>query len=221
MAKDPLTNPSLVELHRHRWLPVLVADALIAGGRPVRVRLFGQNLVAFRAADGQLGLLDARCPHAGGDLFWGVPDAEVSGLRCAYHGWVFDTRGQCLGAPLDPYPSGNTVAFPLREAGAVVWAFMGDGPPPPGPSFEWLCTPSSQRVVQILNRRGNSAQRLAEVPEPATLPPSGGDDEAGHWISIAPVDQANFLEAHVLFHPRRPLTEAEVTAFQDACTARG
>ncbi len=89
------------ELFRRFWTPVMLASEL--GGpdsAPVRVRILGEDLVAFRDSHGKLGLLDAYCPHRRANLFWGRN--EQDGLRCVYHGWKFDVTGQCTDLRIAP-----------------------------------------------------------------------------------------------------------------------
>ena len=86
---------------RRYWLPALLAEELREpDGPPVRVRLLGEDLVAFRDSGGQLGLLGAHCPHRGASLFFGRN--EECGLRCVYHGWKYDVTGACVDLPNGP-----------------------------------------------------------------------------------------------------------------------
>src|SRR2546427_5619533 len=86
------------ELLRQYWLPCLPARELPApDGPPKKVRLLGEDLVAFRDTQGQVGLLSANCPHRGASLFLGRN--EACGLRCVYHGWKFDVTGRCVDMP--------------------------------------------------------------------------------------------------------------------------
>lgn len=83
------------ELSRRFWLPALLASELpIPGGSPIEFRLLNERLVAFRAVNGEIGILDARCPHRHANLTFG--DNEEDGLRCVYHGWKFSTDGKCI-----------------------------------------------------------------------------------------------------------------------------
>ena len=83
------------DLFRHFWQPVLLSAELPEpDGAPVRVTVLGEDLRAFRATDGSVGLVSPRCPHRGADLFFGRN--EEGGIRCAYHGWKFATDGRCL-----------------------------------------------------------------------------------------------------------------------------
>jgi phthalate 4,5-dioxygenase oxygenase subunit len=125
-------------LMRQYWLPALVSSELPSpDSDPVRVKLLGEELVAFRDSNGRVGLLANNCPHRGASLFFGRN--EESGLRCVYHGWKFDAEGSCIDMPNEPAESDfrtrvRAVAYPTRERGGVVWAYMGprtDLPPLP------------------------------------------------------------------------------------------
>src|SRR6266446_3361402 len=86
------------EYFRRYWLPAMLAAELPApDSPPVRVRLFGENLIAFRDTNGRAGLVDEFCPHRGASLFLGRN--EACGLRCIYHGWKFDVNGRCVDMP--------------------------------------------------------------------------------------------------------------------------
>src|SRR5476649_2523585 len=87
-------------LMRRYWQPAALVDEL-ASNRPVKpVRLFGEDLVVFKDDKGRYGLVGRRCPHRGTDLAYGR--LEDGGLRCAFHGWLFDVHGQCLQTPAEP-----------------------------------------------------------------------------------------------------------------------
>jgi len=128
---------------RRFWTPALLSDEIAEpNGRPVRIRLMGEDLVAFRASDDRVGLLEEACPHRGTSL--GLAVNADNGLRCLYHGWKFDVNGQCLDMPAEQDGSAMCArirarAYPTVEAGGVVWTYM--GPPaekPVFPNFEWL-----------------------------------------------------------------------------------
>jgi nitrite reductase/ring-hydroxylating ferredoxin subunit len=128
---------------RRYWVPALLAEELPeADGPPVRVRLLGENLVAFRDTDGGVGLLGYHCPHRGAPLFFGRN--EEHGLRCVYHGWKFDRGGNCVDMPNEPPQSTfkdkiHHTAYPCLELAGVVWAYLGppERQPPPPPAMEW------------------------------------------------------------------------------------
>jgi len=140
-------------LFRQYWIPVVYSEELEAGGRPYRVRLLGEDLVAFRDSTGAPGLLAASCPHRGASLFFGRN--EQAGLRCVYHGWKFDVTGACIDMPNEPdsrgtacrAPTGkvNARAYPTRERAGIVWAYFGPrSTPPPMPDLEWMLVPAEQ-----------------------------------------------------------------------------
>lgn len=134
-------------LLREYWLPVLLATDL--DGRddaPLRVRLLGEDLVAFRSPDGAFGLIAERCPHRGASLF--LARNEPGGLRCIYHGWKLDRAGRCVDMPNEPPDRRfadrvRTPAYPCRERNGVVWAYLGTRrEPPPLPELEWNLLPA-------------------------------------------------------------------------------
>ena len=129
------------KLMRRYWQPAALVDEL-DGPRPVKpVRLLGENLVLFRDEQGRYGLLDRHCPHRGADLAFGR--REDGGLRCSFHGWLFDVTGQCLETPAEPVNSPlcrniKQPAYPVVERSGVLWAYMGPGEAPAFPSLRLL-----------------------------------------------------------------------------------
>jgi phthalate 4,5-dioxygenase oxygenase subunit len=117
------------DLFRCYWLPILLSEELPeADCPPVRVKILSERLIAFRDSDGKLGLIDEFCPHRGASLWFGRN--EECGLRCPYHGWKFDTSGQCVDVPSEPEESGfakkiKLTAYPVIEKGGVIWTYMG------------------------------------------------------------------------------------------------
>jgi nitrite reductase/ring-hydroxylating ferredoxin subunit len=134
------------QLLRRYWQPVALAEEL-SGPRPVKaVRVLSQDLVLFRGPDGRLGLLDRDCPHRGADLAFGR--LEDGGLRCLFHGWLFDTDGKCLETPAEPPESRicskvRQRAYPVQERGGIVFAFLGEGAPPALPALDCFVAPDS------------------------------------------------------------------------------
>jgi nitrite reductase/ring-hydroxylating ferredoxin subunit len=133
-------------LLRMYWQPAALADELDAE-RPVKaLRLLGHDLVLFRDGDGRYGLLDRDCPHRGADLAFGR--LEGGGLRCAFHGWLFDRAGRCLETPAEP--EGSTLcahmrqrSYPVEERGGILFAYLGPGEPPAFPEFDCFIAPQS------------------------------------------------------------------------------
>jgi phenylpropionate dioxygenase-like ring-hydroxylating dioxygenase large terminal subunit len=132
------------EMMRRYWQPAALVDEL-SDERPVKaVRLLGEDLVLFRDEDGQYGLLERRCPHRGADLSYGR--LEDGGLRCTFHGWLFDARGKCLEQPPEPIGSRyfqkvQQPAYPCVERSGIIWAYMGPGRPPAFPDFDCFAAP--------------------------------------------------------------------------------
>ncbi len=131
---------------RQYWLPAALSDELKTNRPVVPVRLLGEDLVLFRAGDGDLGLLHRQCPHRGADLCFGR--LEDDGLRCPFHGWKYAVDGQCLEQPAEPMDSTlarkiKTTSYPLIERNGIVFAFLGDGEPPIFPAFDCFEAPDS------------------------------------------------------------------------------
>jgi phthalate 4,5-dioxygenase oxygenase subunit len=136
-------------LFREYWLPAMLSEELpSADSDPLRVMMLGEQLIAFRDSNGKVGLLANNCPHRGASLFFGRN--EEAGLRCVYHGWKFDTAGNCIDMPNEPAESDfrtkvKAVAYPTQERGGVVWAYLGPrSEPPPLPDLEGNMLPGAQ-----------------------------------------------------------------------------
>ena len=133
-------------LMRRYWQPAALVEEL-SGNRPVKpLRLFGENLVLFKDENGRYGLLDRHCPHRGTDLAFGR--LENGGLRCAFHGWLFDVDGQCLETPAEPDGSPlcaniKQKAYPVVERAGFCATYMGPGEPPALPHFDCFVAPDS------------------------------------------------------------------------------
>jgi phthalate 4,5-dioxygenase len=162
------------ELMRRYWVPALLSNHLTEPDcPPVRVRLLGENLVAFRDTAGRVGLLGQHCPHRGASLFFGRN--EEVGLRCVYHGWKFDATGACVDMPNEPPESSfkhkvRATAYPCIERGGIVWAYM--GPPalqPEPPAMEWAVVPASHRHVTRRLQESNWLQGLEGGFDPTHL----------------------------------------------------
>ena len=140
------------EVMRRYWLPALLASELPEPDcPPVRVKLLGEQLVAFRDTQGRLGLLEEFCPHRRTSLWFGRN--EESGLRCVYHGWKFDVAGNCLDmmnepAGIDYHEKIKATSYPMVELGDLIWAYLGPAEKqPPLPKFEWTQVPEDHRLV--------------------------------------------------------------------------
>jgi phthalate 4,5-dioxygenase oxygenase subunit len=152
-------------LVRQYWIPFLLASDLPEPDcDPLRVRLLGEDLIAFRDTTGCIGLLANHCPHRGASLFFGRN--EEAGLRCVYHGWKFDVGGACVDMPNEPTESDfkdkiRARAYPCRERAGVIWTYMGPAKPlPPLPDLEWAVVPDDQRYVSVRLQECNWVQSL-------------------------------------------------------------
>ena len=133
-------------LMRRYWQPAALVEEL-DGPRPIKpIRLFGEDLVIFRDGKGRYGLVGRSCPHRGTDLAFGR--LEGGGLRCAFHGWLFDIDGKCLETPAEPEGSNlcaniRQKAYPVVERSGILFAYMGPGAPPELPHFDCLVAPDT------------------------------------------------------------------------------
>jgi phenylpropionate dioxygenase-like ring-hydroxylating dioxygenase large terminal subunit len=154
-------------LFRRFWIPVLLSRELAEpDGAPVRVSVLGEHLIAFRDSAGCVGLVEARCPHRGASLFFGRNEGR--GIRCAYHGWKFDVRGQCLEIPTMArdvviYESlrarARIAAYPTREWGDFIWAYLGPVEAMPLlPDMEFALVEPGRRYVSKKLQECNWAQ---------------------------------------------------------------
>jgi phenylpropionate dioxygenase-like ring-hydroxylating dioxygenase large terminal subunit len=154
-------------LFRQYWVPAVLSRELPSpGSDPVRVLLLGEKLIAFRDTHGQVGLIQNHCPHRGASLFFGRNEELDPGLRCVYHGWKFAIDGTCIDMPNEPAESDfkskvNAVAYPTRERGGIVWAYLGPRQtPPPLPDLEANMLPEGVGEVDAVQRRCNWLQAL-------------------------------------------------------------
>ena len=147
------------------WQPFALSSELpFADSDPLRVRLLGEDLVAFRDTNGAIGLVANNCPHRGASLFFGRN--EEAGIRCVYHGWKFSVDGTCVDMPNEPADSDfkykvQAVAYPTQEAGGLIWAYLGPVDSKPQlPALEWTHIPADQRYV---SKRIQSCNYLQNV----------------------------------------------------------
>jgi 5,5'-dehydrodivanillate O-demethylase oxygenase subunit len=124
---------------RHYWYPVALTREL--DEFPIKkTRLLGEDWAVFKTDEGAYGIVAERCPHRGASLVYGI--VENDGLRCGYHGWKFDTGGECVDILAEPDSSPafrarcGVKAGEAQELGGLVWAYVGDGPAPELPRYE-------------------------------------------------------------------------------------
>jgi len=182
------------DLMRHYWIPVVQSSELAPGGRVKRVRILGEDLVAFRTPGGGVGLLAEFCAHRRASLYFGRNEAP--GLRCVYHGWQYDRGGRCIDMP-NERPESNfqdkviQPAYPCAERGGVVWTYMGPASPPPAlPDLEWTLVPAAQRFVSKFWQGCNYLQALEGGVDPAHISFLHGILDAGNDEARRALDQA-------------------------------
>jgi phenylpropionate dioxygenase-like ring-hydroxylating dioxygenase large terminal subunit len=138
------------QLMRRYWQPVGLIEDLPQGGAPLAVKILGEELALFRDDQNRVGLVGLHCAHRGTDLSYGR--CEDGGLRCLYHGWLYDIHGHVIDQPGEPSGGANKEkihhrAYPCREVGGVIFTYMGSGEPPLLPNYEFLIAPPERRTV--------------------------------------------------------------------------
>ncbi|MEA2902710.1 MAG: 5,5-dehydrodivanillate O-demethylase oxygenase subunit [Alphaproteobacteria bacterium] len=158
-------------LLRRYWQPI--GTAMELEQEPVqKVRLFGENLTLFRSEGGEYGLVGDRCPHRCLSMEYGIP--EERGLRCAYHGWLFDPKGRCLEQPFEDrtladnrYRDKVTIkAYPVEELGGLIFAYLGPAPVPLVPRWDILVREDVDKVVEIHRLPCNWLQCMENAADP-------------------------------------------------------
>jgi len=146
------------ELMRRYWIPALLSEEIAEPDcPPVRVKLLGEDLVAFRDSEGRAGFLAEHCSHRRASLFYGRN--EECGLRCIYHGWKYDIEGNVVDTPAEPAGSDlkkkvHHPAYPTQEAIGIVFAYMGPREKMPlFPNHEWLTVPPTHvaPIIKVIN----------------------------------------------------------------------
>jgi phthalate 4,5-dioxygenase len=154
-------------IRKHCWIPAGISPQLVAGGAPLRVRLLGNDYVAFRIDDGQVGFFDEGCPHRGVSL--ALARNEDNALRCIFHGWKYSASGECLEVPTQP---ANEEGFrravrvnhyPTREAAGVFWVYLGEGVPPPFHEFDFVNLATPQQAFTTVQRVDCNWLQLVET----------------------------------------------------------
>ena len=153
---------------RKYWLPVGLSSE-IGPDAPKLVRWLGEELLLFRDQFGRVGLTEPNCPHRGTSLDYGW--IEAGGIRCCYHGWVFDVTGRCLEQPGEPADSNfkdkiRLKAYTVRELGGMIWAFMGQGEPPELPNYHFLVRDDGERTFTSYIRECNYMQQVENALDP-------------------------------------------------------
>ena len=141
------------ELMRRYWHPIY-PEIQLRDNPVAKVRILCEDLVLYRDRSGKLGLIDERCPHRRMSLRLGIP--EQDGIRCAYHGWLFDGTGRCLEQPLEPANSQlkdniRIKSYPVQELGGLIWAYLGPDPAPVLPRWNLFTRTDGFRQIVAHN----------------------------------------------------------------------
>jgi phthalate 4,5-dioxygenase len=225
------------QLMRRHWTPVcLIEEVREPDGTPVKARVFGEDLVVFRATDGRVGVMDEYCPHRRVSLVFGRN--EECGLRCLYHGWKMDVDGNIVervSEPVIPITNSNAappkhLAYPTREWGGFVWAYM--GPAGTQTEFEppaWAPTSSTQVTIAKVIIDCNWAQILEGAIDSAhssslhssdMVPAQVGSAEATGSMWLRPsndkaprlqIERASYGFRYAAI--RKPITDADVNNY--------
>jgi phthalate 4,5-dioxygenase oxygenase subunit len=208
------------ELLRRFWLPALLSQELPEpDGEPRKITLLGEPLLAFRDTRGQIGIIDQHCPHRGANLWLGRN--EECGIRCVYHGWKFDVTGQCVDMPtsypdLDAKDNMRIKAYPAREWGGMVWAYMGPAEKMPElPALEVALVPETHRFVSKKWQDCNWVQALEGSIDTAhftfahlTFDKHEDEDLDIKQHLVNPLSRMNPDHARWIAHDPRPVIKA-------------
>jgi 5,5'-dehydrodivanillate O-demethylase len=161
------------ELLRRYWFPVAIASELTAENPTQLVRILGETLVLFRDKSGRIGLIDDRCAHRGVSLSYGR--VEARGIACPYHGWLYDTQGNCLETPAEPCNSKfhltvKQKAYPVQELVGLCWAYLGPQPAPLFTNFDiWFRKDGRRKIFIQPQLDCNWFQAMENSMDPAHL----------------------------------------------------
>jgi phenylpropionate dioxygenase-like ring-hydroxylating dioxygenase large terminal subunit len=212
-------NAPMGQLFRRFWQPVALSRQLpVNDGTPLRVKVLGENLLLFRDSNGDVGLVEPRCPHRGADLYFGRN--EECGLRCVFHGWKFDVKGRAVDLPNVPPGSAyhqtiSIKAYPTREFGEIIWGYLGPTENiPEVPELEFGMMAAEHRFVTKKLQQCNWAQALEgaidtshfsflhmpapHVPSNAN-PDAPADERRLRWIRNDPMPSFSITEHDVGF----------------------
>src|SRR6266545_3176445 len=178
------------EMLRRYWWPVGFTEHVKEKSSPTKVRLLGEDFVLFRDGGGRLGLVELHCSHRGTSLEYGR--VEDRGIRCCYHGWLYDVNGRCLEQPAEPADSTfkdriQHPAYKAQEIAGFIFAYIGPEPAPLLPRYDLFFEESGERVI-------------------------GAGTEYCNWLQRAEnsVDQTHLVALHAPEYPHMALKRPEI-----------
>lgn len=190
----------LGEMMRRYWQPVGLSEEVTSGGRPKQAKVMGEDLVLFRDVEGRAALLGLHCSHRGTSLAYGR--VEDAGIRCPFHGWLYDYQGVCVEQPAEPDNGGYAgrlrhPAYPCQELGGLIFAYM--GPPdkmPLLPRYEVLVREDGTRKVDFYDISSNYMQNVEGAVDTVHFSYLHMDNwsQVKHKIAKLPKPQVEFLE---------------------------
>jgi phthalate 4,5-dioxygenase oxygenase subunit len=192
------------EMLRRYWQPAALSEELPVNGPPLPVRLLGEDLVLFRDNQGLPGLLGIHCSHRGADLSYGR--LEDGGLRCIYHGWLYDISGRCLEQPGEGLDSTfhkriQHPAHPCIEQAGVIFAYLGPGEPPLLPAYDFLTAPIENSFAIKLFSDCNYLQGNEGNQDPVHL----------SFLHLVNMDQRRDGQSALMSEQRAPQIDIEIT----------
>ncbi|WP_254295271.1 Rieske 2Fe-2S domain-containing protein [Sphingomonas tagetis] len=203
---------------RRYWMPfALSSDLPEPDCRPIRIRLFGENLVAFRNSDGQVGLLEEMCMHRGVSLALGR--VEDNGIRCLYHGWKFGADGTIQETPnhCDARFKARmkAPAYKTHEAGGMLWAYLGpQDRVPPFRHFAFIDVPDSHRTIFRVVQRCNYLQLVEQGSDSSHVGILHSDNARPGWLEKTFTPSADTMNpAAFAVEDNAPAMELEDTEY--------
>ena len=186
-------------LMRRYWHPVASA-AQLESESTIEVDLLGEELVLFKDLSSNMGLLARGCAHRQTSLAYAIP--EQQGVRCAYHGWVWDAQGHCLEQPSEPEGSTyhervTTTAYPVQELGGLVFAYMGPLPAPAIPQYNVLVWEHASRDTNGTIVPCNWLQVIENLLDPAHIENLHGR-YFGHVLDRTDPEEATFFRSRIM-----------------------
>jgi phthalate 4,5-dioxygenase oxygenase subunit len=160
------------KLLRRYWQPIARSGDVPEDGAPMPIRIMSEDLVLFRDEQGRVGLLGKHCAHRCADISYGR--IEDGGLRCLYHGWLYDVTGKCLETPAEPEGSRlkddvKMKAYPCHETSGLIFTYMGPGEAPVFPDYEFLKQPPLHRNISKYIVESNWLQAVEGDIDPSHL----------------------------------------------------
>lgn len=210
------------ELMRRYWQPVGLSRDVTPGGKPRQVKIMGEDLVLFRDHDGRPGLLGLHCSHRLTSLAYGR--VEDGGIRCPFHGWLYDRDGRCLEQPAEPEPFTDKIhhlSYPCEELGGLIFAYMGPADQRPLlPRYEALVRSDGTRRASHYLINSNYLQNVEGAVDTVHSSYLHRDDwsTVKHMLSSLPKPEVEFEETNYGIWQKTGLPDANLGLVRDLDT---